>query len=399
MDYAKEFDAFISYRYKSDEDRAEQLHHYLLTKNLTVFYNKFSLPYAEPWREEFLSSIHQSRVFLPLISRGLLESFENNSGEDFVLMEWDTIIPQFHLHLKCAAELLLSKKIIVFPIFCKVSLGGNTITTFNSNGITLPDIPTMGCTRSAKEIWELFDARNGHYVDFQSHGEMKFLAKEIKKKIDFQNWPAFIDEHFRLQTHNYDANRKVEDISPPLSKTKYPSPRKGEAIPPLSMRKAPSTYIDREDIWSKLEKYFRSNDVCCLRGYGGSGKTFASNDRTWISKSNLDELVTATLNTSRKADLLVLDNVKVHAHVKSLINQSVHGGIKILIICRTTIGYRSEIIMKNPSEESYIEYLRKSMTNRSESNEDYKKIVDLTNQFPLRLFVAAAYLNKFKISP
>ncbi|KAJ1553745.1 hypothetical protein HK096_006617 [Nowakowskiella sp. JEL0078] len=250
-----------------------------------------------------------------------------------------------------------------------------------------------------------------------------WLQRLIKCKI-FSFCSAFIDEYSRLQTHSHDANRK------------------GEAIPPLSMREYPSTYIDREDVWSKLEEFFKSKKICCLRGYGGSGKTFTSNvyafrmveggsnvgwikadseeailedyrkyahwalrsykkpeDRTWISKSNLDELVTATLNTSRKADLLILDNVKIYEHVKSLINQSVHAGIKILITCRTAIGYHFEITMENPSEESCVEYLRKSMTNRRESNEDYRKIVELTNQFPLRLFVAAAYLNKFELRP
>ncbi|KAJ1531259.1 hypothetical protein HK096_007338 [Nowakowskiella sp. JEL0078] len=394
MDSVEKYNAFISYRYKSDGPRANELHHFLLDKSLKVFYNDFSLPYGKPWRKEFLSAIHGCQIFLPLISRTLLESFENNSGEDFVLMEWD-----------CAAELLLSNKIIVFPIFCCVSPDGITRPVFNSDGITLPDVPTIGCTRSAKEIWELFQGNNGLYVDFVSRNEKMHLAAEIDKI---------------LQTHGRYANSR------------------GEAIPPLSMREYPSTYIDREDIWSKLEELFKSNKVCCLRGYGGSGKTFASNvyafrmveggsnvgwikadseeailedyrkyshwalrsyekpeDLNWIANNKLDELVIrATLKTSRKADLLILDNVKIYSHVKSLINQSVYAGIKILITCRISMGSHSEIIMKNPSEDICIGYLRKSLAKRGESDEDYKKIVDLTNQFPLRLFIAASYLSK-----
>ncbi|KAJ1550839.1 hypothetical protein HK096_004707 [Nowakowskiella sp. JEL0078] len=377
---------------KSDGLRANELHHLLRDKSLKVFYNDFSLPYEKPWRNKFLSSIQGCRIFLPLISRSLLESFENNSGEDFVLMEWD-----------CAAELLLSNKIIVFPIFCCDSQDGITRPAFNSDRITLPDIPKIGYTRSAKEIWELFKGNNGIHIDFTSHNEKMHLAAEIDKIRD--------------------ANSE------------------GEAIPPLSMREYPSTFIDREDIWSKLEGLFKINTVCFLQGHGGSGKTLASmvyafrmvkggsnvgwikadseeailedyrkyshwalrsyekpEDRTWISNSNLNELISrATFNTSHKADLLILDNVKMYAHVQSLINQSVHAGIKILITCRTSMKRYVEIIMNNPSEDRCIEYLRKSMTNRSESNEDYKKIVDLTNQFPLRLFVASAYLNKFEL--
>ncbi len=167
------------------------------------------------------------------------------------------------------------------------------------------------------------------------------------------------------------------------------------------MREDPPNYIDREDIMSWLDRTFQTVAVCCLRGLGGLGKSFAAtkyafrlisrglrvgwiesdsessileeyrNYVRWVNQDSdpqmygmvLKDLLSVRLVPSRVAQLLALNNVVSLSHIHPLISVAALAGTKILITARTSMGREigiSEMLVEIPSEITCFEYLQKS---------------------------------------
>jgi serine/threonine protein kinase len=66
------FDVFLSYRVNSDADVVEALYNLLTFAGLTVWWDRTSLKPGEKWEDGFCNGIIDSKVFVPIISRGAI---------------------------------------------------------------------------------------------------------------------------------------------------------------------------------------------------------------------------------------------------------------------------------------------------------------------------------------
>ena len=94
-----EFDVFISYRVKVDEELAESLADKFMRSGLRVFFDQYILdkrPGAD-WVDEIVKSLRRSRLFLAIMSHGSLresgpfsgfQNISSNDHEDMVFLEY-----------------------------------------------------------------------------------------------------------------------------------------------------------------------------------------------------------------------------------------------------------------------------------------------------------------------
>jgi ankyrin repeat protein/serine/threonine protein kinase len=86
------YDVFLSYRVATDQCHARELYRLLTdVHHLKVFWDVVSLQPGVPWDEGFCDGLVQSRVFVPLLSRGALKTLPDITAEapcDNVLLEY-----------------------------------------------------------------------------------------------------------------------------------------------------------------------------------------------------------------------------------------------------------------------------------------------------------------------
>ena len=110
------FDVFISYRVNSDMDLAKALYDLLTGAGLNVWWDKESLKPGEPWQEGFCNGLAQSKIFLPIISRGAINQ-ANNEKQNFSLLTkaspCDNVLLEYQLALELLSRGLLSN---LYPV-------------------------------------------------------------------------------------------------------------------------------------------------------------------------------------------------------------------------------------------------------------------------------------------
>ena len=74
---AAEFDIFLSYRVNSDVNHAETLYDMLTAKGIRVWWDKKCLKPGEPWEDGFCAGLVNSRCFVCLLSKGAINSTQN----------------------------------------------------------------------------------------------------------------------------------------------------------------------------------------------------------------------------------------------------------------------------------------------------------------------------------
>ncbi|KAJ3127795.1 hypothetical protein HK098_005794 [Nowakowskiella sp. JEL0407] len=386
---------------------ANLLYHRILSKDSTreVFWDEQTIPKAVEWKQFFLENLNKAFLFIPLISSGTLRSFNNSGGEDNVLLEWDR-----------ALDRLEKSEIIILPVF----LLEPDQKSFDFDDVPLHTVCAKDCSRSFAQMWNKIMTINGLQIDFSQSHHMVVLDLEI--------------------------NRICELCLHPRQRLASPSihRRKGIAIPPLRDLPNPENYIDREDIWSKLDKEFEEKNVAILRGVGGSGKTFAATNYAfrmvnrghstfwmkadnhknvvkgyreyvdWAHLSKNKEILTKNFSQlldamtdpylvqyARFATFIVLDNVNQYSDVSAIINAHSDMDTKFLITTRVHLYADVErlrsIEVSFPDEKVSEEYLRKFLSDeRAISTEECIRIIQSTNRLPLRLATAAKYLKKYK---
>ncbi|KAJ3115030.1 hypothetical protein HK098_007079, partial [Nowakowskiella sp. JEL0407] len=190
----------------------------------------------------------------------------------------------------------------------------------------------------------------------------------------------------------------------------------------------PQIFIDCTKVISEIDEILKEGNMCNLRGLGGSGKTFVANKYAFLmlargyivakftadTEANLirdfseylmkllkvDKLpvrggrICDYLQFASECDLpkqfIILDNVKRLSDIDDF-RHSNDTNVKYLITSRTFIT-EPAIIKDFYSEYACIEYLKKE-TKRGFHDKQCKKIYEITNGFPLRLAIAARYLQ------
>jgi serine/threonine protein kinase len=104
-----EFDVFISYRVKSDQDHAEFLYTNLTERGLKVWMDKHSLVSGKKWAEGFADGLLNSKAFVPILSPSALEGVSALSAESLC----DNVFLEYTLALEFVEFGLLTD---VFPV-------------------------------------------------------------------------------------------------------------------------------------------------------------------------------------------------------------------------------------------------------------------------------------------
>ncbi|KAJ3125897.1 hypothetical protein HK098_008148, partial [Nowakowskiella sp. JEL0407] len=231
-----------------------------------------------------------------------------------------------------------------------------------------------------------------------------------------------------------------------INNVKISSENHGIAIPPLRDLPNPKSYINRTDIWYRLNEDFKTHNAIVLRGVGGSGKTFAAliyafmmverghnvyfmnadspdsilkgfrvyadwahkYDNKEITTKGMEELLRNMCDpelktSSRDASFIVLDSVEDFAHIKSIVNAHSNLRVKFLITARKALSVTDteqlhSVNVHLPNDNVSLEYLRDSLSkNRKITTEQCTQILKSTNSLPLRLATAVKYLNKHPV--
>eukprot|EP00597_Dinobryon_sp_UTEXLB2267_P002894 CAMPEP_0170058004 /NCGR_PEP_ID=MMETSP0019_2-20121128/787_1 /TAXON_ID=98059 /ORGANISM="Dinobryon sp., Strain UTEXLB2267" /LENGTH=1211 /DNA_ID=CAMNT_0010262831 /DNA_START=1869 /DNA_END=5504 /DNA_ORIENTATION=- len=112
-----EFDVFLSYRVNSDLETAAFLYETLTQKGLKVWWDKTCLLPGVPWEVGFTDGLLKSRIFLPIFSRGAINSPTERSQNFNVLgadSECDSLLLEMRLALELQTRDLVEK---IYPVF------------------------------------------------------------------------------------------------------------------------------------------------------------------------------------------------------------------------------------------------------------------------------------------
>ncbi|KAJ3126468.1 hypothetical protein HK098_007520 [Nowakowskiella sp. JEL0407] len=374
------YDVFLSYCAHTDAETAKILYKEFESdqfKNTKVFWDSPAV-LGSNWKEQRrIDALKSSRVVIPVISKEFFQHLTFEEGkDDFVLLEWDTIIEQFE---NGSGQLII-------PLYVGDDTGR---LDFREGDLAMKPLRAKDCKQTAAEIWDYFKDSQIRMIDIRDSNQVKFFLRDIQDSIA----PTRAKP---IQFNLYE----VDD---------------------------PEIFIDCAKVISEILKVFVSENVCNLKGLGGSGKTFVANKCAFLmlangyiiakftadSESNLirdvDEYLKYLLNvdklplrTGRINDYLqllnssnlpkqfiILDNVKQIKDIAEFL-RSTNSNIKFLITSRTFIT-RPAITKNFYSEEACIEYLRRQ-TDRGFSDQQLKQVYDITNGFPLRLAIAARTL-------
>ncbi|KAJ3328681.1 hypothetical protein HDU76_009503 [Blyttiomyces sp. JEL0837] len=89
--YGYAFDFFISYRVSVEAALARELRLRLKLRGLRAYLDVEELEDGEDWRNGFVQGLKNSRVMIPLVSKGCLDRMSSSSlSTDNVLLEWET---------------------------------------------------------------------------------------------------------------------------------------------------------------------------------------------------------------------------------------------------------------------------------------------------------------------
>ncbi|KAJ3095999.1 hypothetical protein HK100_005670, partial [Physocladia obscura] len=288
----------------------------------------------------------------------------------------------------------------------------------------------------------IFPVRLGHSNVVKSCAATFVTAGKIYTDLSPKVWYNDLQRHEQLHSLINSLSSQLELLkNAPINIGSVSPPNPGTATPPLPFSN-PQHFIERNEIWRKLDETFNTSKICVLRGVGGSGKTYAAckyahqriksgQNVAWLksdSAANAEssyrefalavsrfpanrEKLTGLLNLPFNQILteivdnaigsrffLILDNVDNYRHVELIVSAHASAKCEVLITTRyfltptAAINPLESIHVTIPSEQACILFFG-SLENRAIPAEDAKEITAACNQLSLRVYVAARYLS------
>ncbi|KAJ3128928.1 hypothetical protein HK098_003025 [Nowakowskiella sp. JEL0407] len=411
------YDVFISYRAKTDKKTAETIFLALRVdqaKNTRVFWDNVELKLGNNFKEQFLDALKTCKICLPIISSEFVKEVKcslKDGAVDNLLLEWDTIIEL------CATG---SGQMII-PIFIQ---DGYKILDLETTGAAMKEVRAKDCKRTAKAIWDYFLQSQGKHINIDDPHQVRLLARDIQEILSSIPTPTSMNSLRRSFSLLSPRSPQMFDWIPI---PRFNSYRARKLMFNLYETDDPENFIDCDDVLAQIDKCLDAFTICNVIGLGGSGKTFVANkyaflmrkrgriigkitadceaniireyseflkkvfcvDKLPVESGKLRDYVKYSSRLKSKV-FIILDNVKSFTHIAEFV-MSKNPNVKYLITSRTFI-MNPTLNKRFYSVEACVKYLKLEI-NRGFSSEQCKRIVDVTNGFPLRLKVAAKFLQ------
>lgn len=130
---AFEYDVFISYRVRVDRGIAQALYEALVARGLRVFWDSKCLLTGRDWAQAFCAALAKSRAFVPLVSKGAIESWGGPPSPGRLTRDkpCDNVMLEHILAQELRWQGLVR---LVIPVFIGSELGGAAAVAVSDGG-------------------------------------------------------------------------------------------------------------------------------------------------------------------------------------------------------------------------------------------------------------------------
>jgi hypothetical protein len=104
-----EYSCFLSYRVSTDANQVRRVYESLADRNIRSFLDEQCLQPAIPWKDQFISALVSSRIYIPFLSNAAFKHYKEKTSDgrnDSLLLEIET-----------ALELSKKQSLLIYPVF------------------------------------------------------------------------------------------------------------------------------------------------------------------------------------------------------------------------------------------------------------------------------------------